>query len=102
MSRIFLSHSSNDSPQAIALRDWSKAEGWGDIFLDHDPEDGIHAGDRWEVALSEAIARCEAVLFLFSRSWLSSAWCRRELRSAHDHNKRLFGVLINPATRIAP
>jgi WD40 repeat protein len=99
VSRIFLSHSSQDNPQAIALRDWSKSEGWDDIFLDNDPENGIHVGDRWELALSEAIAGCEAVLFLFSKNWLGSTWCLRELRSAHEHNKRLFGVLIEPLPR---
>ena len=99
VSRIFLSHSSQDNPQAIALRDRSKSEGWDDIFLDNDPENGIHVGDRWELALSEAIAGCEAVRFLFSKNWLGSTWCLRELRSTHEHNKRLFGVLIEPLPR---
>ena len=43
MSRIFLSHSSDDNPAALALRDWAKGEGWHDVFLDLDPERGIKA-----------------------------------------------------------
>jgi hypothetical protein len=31
VSRIFLSHSSADSAQAIALRDWLVSEGWNDL-----------------------------------------------------------------------
>ena len=94
MSRIFLSHSSADSAPAIALRDWLVAEGWNDLFLDLDPERGIVAGERWERALNEAASRCEAVLFLVSKAWLSSRWCMNELNLARRLNKRLFGVLI--------
>ena len=95
MSRIFLSHSSTNNAEAVALRDWLAANGWKDeIFLDLDPQRGIAAGERWERALNEAANRCEAVLFLVSKAWLASVWCRKELNLAHHLNKRLFGVLI--------
>jgi hypothetical protein len=35
--RIFLSHSSVNEAEAVALRDWLLREGWGDLFLDIDP-----------------------------------------------------------------
>ncbi len=94
MSRIFLSHSSRDNDSAVALRDWLSAQGWDDVFLDLDPERGIAAGSRWERTLNQAALRCEAVLFLVSRSWLASDWCRKEFNLAHRLNKRLFGLLI--------
>ena len=47
MSRIFLSHSSENNAQAIALTRWLEQEGWNDVFLDLDPERGIKAGERW-------------------------------------------------------
>ena len=94
MSRIFLSHSSSDNAYAIVLRNWLAAEGWEDVFLDLDPRRGIAAGERWEMALNQAADRCEVVLFLVSRSWLGSQWCRKELNLAHRLNKRIFGVLI--------
>ena len=94
MSAIFISHSSADNAEAIALRDWLVSEGWDDLFLDLDSDRGIAAGERWERALNEATRRCEAILFLVSRDWLSSAWCRKELHLANRLNKRLFGVLI--------
>jgi formylglycine-generating enzyme required for sulfatase activity len=94
VSRIFLSHSSENNAEALALRDWLKAEGWDDVFLDLDPERGIKAGELWEDALREAADRCEAVIFLVSRAWLGSEWCRDEFRLVRHLRKRLFGVMI--------
>jgi len=94
VSRIFLSHSSVNNAEAVALGDWLRNEGWDDIFLDTDPERGIAAGERWERALNRAANRCEAVIFLVSRAWLGSGWCLKEFNLAHRLNKRLFGVLI--------
>ncbi|MGD1036459.1 MAG: SUMF1/EgtB/PvdO family nonheme iron enzyme [Roseiarcus sp.] len=95
MSRIFLSHSSKDDFEAIAIRDWLAAQGWDDVFLDLDPVRGIAAGERWERALNEAAMRCEAVLFVVSRDWLASGWCLEEFRLADKLNKRMFGLLID-------
>ena len=83
-----------NNAQALALARWLEQEGWDDIFLDLDPERGLKAGERWEEALREAADRCEAVLFLVSRAWLSSEWCRDEFRLARHLRKRLFGILI--------
>jgi formylglycine-generating enzyme required for sulfatase activity len=95
VSRIFLSHSSTNNAEAVALRDWLADNGWKDeIFLDLDPQRGIAAGERWERKLHEAAYRCEAVLFLVSKAWLASVWCRKELNLANSLNKPLFGVLI--------
>jgi tetratricopeptide (TPR) repeat protein len=94
MSRIFLSHSSKDNDSAVALNDWLASQGWDDVFLDLDPQRGIAAGDRWERAPNQAALRCEAVVFLVSRSWLASDWCLKEFNLAHRLNKRLFGLLI--------
>src|SRR5580698_9437964 len=87
VSRIFLSHSSKDNFEAIALRDWLASEGWKDVFLDLDPERGIAAGQRWERALHDAASRCEAVIFLVSANWLASGWCTKEYALARGLNK---------------
>jgi len=94
VARIFLSHSSENNAEAVALRDWLNSQGWDDLFLDLDPVRGIAAGERWERALYKAADRCEAVIFLVSRAWLASRWCLKELQLAQKLNKRLFGVLI--------
>jgi TIR domain len=100
VSRIFISHSSTDNAPAIALRNWLVGEGWDDLFLDLDPERGIAAGERWERALNDAARRCEAVLFLISKAWLGSGWCKNELNLARRLNKRLFGILIEEGLAI--
>ena len=93
MSQLFLSHSSKNNFQAIAIKDWLKKNGWNDVFLDLDPIRGIAAGERWEQALHEAANRCDAVLFLVSEAWLNSEWCLKEFRLAKQLNKLIFGVL---------
>ena len=92
MARIFLSHSSKDNAEARALGDWLADNGWPakDVFLDIDPESGIAPGERWQRALNDAAGRCEAVIFLVSRNWLTSRWCLEELSLAHKLNRRLF------------
>ena len=95
MSRIFLSHSSKDNFEAVAIRDWLKGEGFDEIFLDLDPETGIMAGERWERALHEAAFRCEAVVFLVSSNWLASGWCLKEYALARGKSKKLFAVVID-------
>jgi WD40 repeat protein len=101
MSSIFLSHSSADNFEAVALRDWLASEGWDDVFLDLDPERGIAAGERWERALHEAATRCEAVIFLVSAHWLASGWCLKEYNLARALNKKLFAVIVDPCKAIA-
>jgi len=95
MARIFLSHSSKDNFEAVAVGDWLAENGWDDAFLDLDPVEGLVPGERWERALYEHAARCEAVLFLVSRNWLASDWCRREYELARKLNKRIFVALID-------
>ncbi len=94
MARIFISHSSSDNEYAIVLRDWLLANGWDDLFLDLDPEQGIVAGEKWKEALKEAAHRCEAVLALVSPEWLKRDWCRAELASAEMLGKKIFVLLI--------
>jgi TIR domain len=100
MSRIFLSHSSRDNFEAMAMRDWLASEGWDDVFLDLDAERGIAAGERWERALHAAAMRCEAVIFLVSANWLASGWCLKEHYLARSLNKKLFALLIDPEKKI--
>lgn len=94
MSYLFLSHSSKNDFESLAIKEWLIQQGWNDIFLDLDPEDGILAGQRWERALHEAANRCDAVIFCVSQHWIDSKWCRKEFRLAHRLNKKMIGLLI--------
>ncbi|OCB11813.1 hypothetical protein A5717_19045 [Mycolicibacterium porcinum] len=93
MSRIFLSHSSRNNRQAIALKHWlEQAEPGlaGEIFLDLDGETGIRTGVRWTDALWHANARCEAVICLVSKDWVASKECHTEFRQAEGMGKPIF------------
>jgi WD40 repeat protein len=97
MSRIFLSHSSRDNRQAIALRQWLIEQDprlANEIFLDLDPDTGIRPGMRWKEALRQASTRCEAVICLISPNWGASPECRTEYRFAEYLNKRIFSARI--------
>src|SRR5262245_30403698 len=94
MSRIFLSHSSADEFEAVALREWLANSGWDDVFLDVDPLRGLAAGELWQEALRRAADRCEAVLFIVSPAWAKSKWCLAEFLLAKSLNKRIFGVVL--------
>jgi hypothetical protein len=85
VSRVFVSHSSRDSIEALALKTWlERAEPGlvGEIFVN--PETGIPAGVRWKAALRRANDRCEAVICPVSKRWDASHECRAEYRAAED------------------
>jgi hypothetical protein len=96
VSQIFLSHSSANNAEAIAIRDWMIAHGWDDVFLDLDPERGLKAGERWQEALKRAADRCELVVFFVSPVWAASKWCLAEFLLAKSLNKRVFAVIVEP------
>ena len=94
MSKIFISHSSLNNAQALALAQWLEENGWGDYFLDITPARGLSPGERWQEALKAAADRCEAVLFLISPAWRDSRWCLAEFLLAKQLGKPIFGALI--------
>jgi len=96
MSRIFLSHSSIDELEAVALKEWLATNGWDDVFLDIDPVRGLSAGERWQEALRRAADRCEVVVFIVTPAWAKSKWCLAEFLLAKSLNKRIFGAILKP------
>ena len=94
MSRIFLSHSSADEFEAVAIKQWLMDNGWDDVFLDIDPLRGLAAGERWQEALRRAADRCEAVLFVVSPAWAKSKWCLTEFLLAKSLHKLIFGIVL--------
>jgi WD40 repeat protein len=99
MSRIFLSHSSRNSPEAIALKRWLVEQEPGlaeEIFLDLDRDTGIAPGERWKRALRQANERCEAVICLLSTHWESSSECLAEYRTAETLGKLILCARLEP------
>jgi hypothetical protein len=101
VSRIFLSHSSVNNREAVALKQWLAKQNprlANEIFLDLDPGTGIYIGQRWREALNRAATRCEGVVCLLSTQWESSEWCRWEYSYAQQLGKRIFVALLQPGT----
>ena len=99
MSRVFLSHSSRDSRQAVAVKKWLIEREPGlteEIFLDLDPHTGIRPGERWRQALQQANTRCEAVICLLSKNWEASRECQTEFRYAENLNKTILCARLEP------
>ncbi len=96
MGKIFISHSSANNAEALAIHDWLAERGWGDVFLDLDPRRGLVAGDRWQAALRAAAEQCELILILISPNWAKSKWCLAEFLLAKQMNKQILGVVVQP------
>jgi TIR domain len=99
VSRVFLSHSSRDNRQAVAVKAWliEHEPGLADeIFLDLDPHTGIRPGERWRQKLQQANDRCEAVICLLSKHWETSQECQTEFRYAENMNKTILVARLEP------
>jgi hypothetical protein len=99
MTRVFLSHSSRDSFQAITLKRWLVEQEPGlekEILLDLAPDTGIAPGERWKEALRRANERREAVICLLSASWEASRECQTEYRTAENLGKLILGARLEP------
>ena len=94
MPRLFISHSSKQSIQALAFQSWLEGNGWDrdDVFIDLH---GIGAGDRWRETLVKANVACEALLYLASPDSVASDECKREIRRAQDDRKEIIVALLH-------
>ncbi|MGH8589962.1 MAG: TIR domain-containing protein [Gammaproteobacteria bacterium] len=93
-ARIFISHAAENGETALRMLDWLKANGWHDVFLDLDPEEGIRAGEAWQKALLAAADRCEAIICLLTSEWVASKWCWAEYVLAKRMGKRCVPVIV--------
>jgi WD40 repeat protein len=93
VSRIFLSHASADTREAVALKRWlseQRPQLANEIYLDIDPESGIQLGAKWKAQLFQNNSRCEVVICLLSRRWLASVECKTEFRTAENLGKQIL------------
>ena len=96
MGTLFISHSSQNNEAAFKVRDWLRDNGWGQVFLDIDPTQGLAPGHRWQQELKKAGERCSGVLLLVSPQWVASRWCQAEFLLADQLGKTIFPLLIAP------
>jgi WD40 repeat protein len=96
LSILFISHSRHDNAAAVRIRDWLKENGWGEVFLDLDPERGMTPGRVWQQELKQAGERCAGVLVLLSPDWVNARWCQTEFLVADQLGKKIFPIFIAP------
>ena len=100
MTQLFISHSSKNNAEALALSQWLTAEGWDAPFLDFEAQHGIAPGDDWKEQIRNALARCRGFLALVSPDWRQSDWCQREFAVAQYLGEaKIFGLLLHGTSK---
>ena len=94
MATFFISHSTEDKAAAVAVQEKLSAAGFGALFLDSDPRDGIPAGSRWERQLYSELRRADGVIFLGTPASVGSRWCFAELALARAVGKPIFPIVL--------
>ena len=83
MSTLFISHSSKENDEALALHaKLAKEWGFQNVFLDFHEVDGIAAGKEWEQELYRRLRLCQGIVVLCSKNSLASPWCFAEIAQA--------------------
>src|SRR5688572_21816209 len=100
MTSLFVSHSGRDRAATEQVRDRLRAEGYAALFVDFDPDEGIHAGREWEHDLYLQLRRSDGVVFLASAASTTSRWCFAEVSLARALGKPVFQVRIEPGARL--
>jgi adenylate cyclase len=91
LSRIFLSYARDDVDAARQLAD-GLAQAGHDVWWDRH----LHGGSRFDREIEEALSNAEAVVVLWSKASLDSAWVKDEAAEARD-SERLVPVSIGSA-----
>jgi formylglycine-generating enzyme required for sulfatase activity len=94
MAVLFVSHSSRDDALATALEVWLRANGFTDIFVDHQ---SLAGGTKWRDELRASAGSCRVIICLLTENWLTSDECFHEFRSAWYMGKRIIPLLLLPA-----
>jgi hypothetical protein len=81
MAKVFLSHSAKDSELVGAVHA-HLADRHHELFLDHDPGDGIPPGADWERTLYERLQWADVLVGLVTRNYIESRWCFAEVALA--------------------
>ncbi|HEX5237661.1 MAG TPA: TIR domain-containing protein [Sphingomicrobium sp.] len=83
MPKLFLSYSRKDSAKARRLAEWLEREGH-DVWRD---DDDIGGGASFSAEIEKALKDCAAVLVLWSKESVQSAWVRDEAGFGRDSAK---------------
>ena len=89
MTRVFLSYDRDDATKARSIADILE-KGGHEVWWDRH----IRGGSQYSKEIEQALANAEAVVVLWSRSSVDSAWVRDEAAAGRDSG-RLVPVLID-------
>src|SRR5215470_11621954 len=95
VTRVFISHSSDDAQLAVELHDWLRGLGH-EVFLDRDLRGGLAGGDNLHQGLHEQLRWADAVVAVLTGSYLRSPWCSAELGVAQSRGSRLIPLRAEP------
>src|SRR5215475_7973588 len=95
VTRVFVSHSSDDTQLALALHDWLRGLGH-EVFLDRDLHGGLVAGDDLHQRLHERLRWADAVVAVLTGSYRRSPLCSAELVVAQSRGSKLIPVRAEP------
>lgn len=79
MADIFLSYTHVDRPRARPIVEHFEAQGWT-VWWDR----GIEPGVPWLPEVEAELAKCRAVVVLWSKTSIKSKWVRREAQAGRD------------------
>jgi WD40 repeat protein len=101
VTTVFISHSSKDNLITRNVHEWLNQQGYGPVFLDLSPDDGMIGGMDWWRQLAENVKRAKIFLILASASSAASRVCHEELTIALSERKpiiilRLDGADLDP------
>ncbi len=91
MAVLFVSHSGKDDALATALEAWLRADGFTDVFIDHQ---SLAGGAKWREELRASAGACRVVICLITENWLTSDECFHEFRAAWYMGKRIIPLLL--------
>jgi TolB-like protein/Flp pilus assembly protein TadD len=90
MSEIFISYSSHDRTQALALCELLRSSGV-DVWID---TNSIEGATRWSKEIVEAINRCSTIAILLSEHSLQSKNVVKEIALAAEKDKQILPILL--------
>lgn len=94
MAKIFISHSSRDNSLIQELKDWLADNDHESVFIDFDPEKGIHGGDEWEQELYQKLRQSQAIIACVTQNWIDSKWCFAEIVFARERGKKAIPLIL--------
>jgi len=91
--KIFISYQRQQQPQIEELAAALTKTGAYEVWFDQE----LQGGQKWWEEIIRRIDNANVLILALSQSYFTSDYCRREWQYAHDRNKVLIPIKIDPA-----